>query len=151
MEETGTFSVGKGVLLPLDDLARTLVGKLKVGDRVLVKVHRPRNPDHHRLAFAVLQRIAAAKGESVETVLTWLKVALGRVDFVLMPSGKSVACPRSISFSSMSQDEFQRFWNEALRLIFEHIMPGLPEPEYEELRAMIAGDAARAEDDQRGE
>ena len=151
MEETGTFSVGKGVLLPLDDLARTLVGKLKVGDRVLVKMHRPRNPDHHRLAFAVLQKIAAAKGETVETILTWLKVATGRVDFVLLPSGKTVACPRSISFSAMSQGEFSRFWKEALPLITEHILPGLPEPEYEELRAMIAGDAARIEDDQRGQ
>lgn len=140
MEEIGTFSVGKGVLLPLDDLARGLVGKLKTGDRVLVKVHRPRNPDHHRLAFAVLQKIASAKGETVETVLTWLKVALGRVDFVMLPSGKTVACPQSISFSAMSQDEFQRFWNEALPLITEHILPGLTVPDYEEIRGIIGGD-----------
>ena len=151
MQETGIFTLAKNALLPGDDNARDILAKLKIGDRVLVKVHRARNPDHHRLAFAVLQKIAGAKGETVETILTWLKVATGRVDFVLLPSGKTVACPRSISFSAMSQDEFSRFWKEALPLITEHILPGLPEPEYEELRAMIAGDAARIEDDQRGE
>ena len=97
MEETGTFSVGKGVLLPLDDLARTLVGKLKVGDRVLVKVHRPRNPE----------------------VLTWLKVALGRSGFRLDAEREECGLPAFHQLLlTMSQDEFQRFWNEALAADF---------------------------------
>lgn len=149
MQETGVYTVGKNVLLPSDDNARGIMERLKVGDRVLVKVHRARNPAHHALAFAVLQRIAEAKGVPVETVLTWLKVGLGRVDFVQLPNGKTVACPQSISFAAMPQDEFQRFWNEAWPLITDHILPDLPQYEVDEIRAIVASDYADTAKDRR--
>lgn len=138
MEQKGIFSVARNALIPMDERARTLMGALKIGDRVLVNVHRPRWIEHHRLAFAVLNKIADAKGVSVDELLTWLKVATGRVDFVAMPNGKKVACPKSISFASMDQGEFQRFWDEAFRLISEHILPGVDLKTFEEVREIVA-------------
>jgi hypothetical protein len=145
MEAKGLFGVTHNALLPMDGRAREIMGSLKIGDKVLVRVHKARNPEHHRLAFAVFQRIAEAKGVSVETVLTWLKVATGRIDFVAMPNGKMVVSPQSISFESMPQNEFQRFWEECWSVITEQLLPGLPEKEYEDIRALVSRDDARME------
>lgn len=138
MNEKGTFTVGKNVLIPQDDRAHDILAKLKVGERVLTNVHKPRYIEHHRLAFAVLQKVAEAKGESVDTVLTWLKVCTGRVDFVQMPNGKVVTAPKSINFASMDQAEFSEFWKEAIQLICDHILPGCDEHTFDEIREMIA-------------
>lgn len=137
MEATAIFSVTKNALLPLDDRARELMAKLKLGDKVLVKVHRPRYIEHHRLTMSVLNKIADAKGVPVETLLTWLQVAMGRVDFVKLPNGKVVASRQSIAFASMDQTEFQRWWDEAWRLISEHILPGVDQKVFDEITGIV--------------
>lgn len=142
MEAKGTFSVGQNAILPQDDRAREIMRALTIGDKVLVKVHRARNPEHHRLAWAVFSRIGDAIGEPAEKVLLWLKVATGRVDFERLPNSKVIPLPRSIKFESMSQDDFQSFWNDCWPIITEQILPDLPEAEFNELRAIIAGKAA---------
>src|SRR5690606_12876374 len=127
-----------------DDHAHGIMSQLKIGDKVLINVHKARWPEHHRLAFAVMQRIAEAKDVPVETVLTWLKVSTGRVDFVEMPNGKIVAAPQSISFASMSQDEFRRFWDDCWKLIAEHILPDVSQEAFDEIRRIIDGEAKAA-------
>lgn len=138
------FSVKNNAFVPADDRAREIMSALKIGDKVLLNVHKARWPEHHRLAFAVMQRIADAKGVPVETVLTWLKVATGRVDFIQMPNGKVVAAPQSISFSAMSQDDFQRFWDECWLHISERILPNVSKDEFEEIRSIVARPDTRA-------
>lgn len=137
MEAKGVFTVGKNAMIPHDDRGREIMAALSTGDRVLVKVHRARNPEHHRLAWAVFQRIGNSVGEPAEKVLLWLKVATGRVDFERMPNGKVIGLPRSTKFESMSQGEFQEFWNDAWPVITEQILPGLPRAELDELRAIV--------------
>jgi hypothetical protein len=142
MEAKGLFTVGKNVMLPMDTRARDIMATLKPGDRVLVKVHRARNPEHNALAHVVFDRIAKATGHSIDEVKLFLKAATGRVDFVRLPNGKVIAAPRSLKFESMSQDEFQQFWDECLPIICEQILPDLPKREFEELREIIAGKLA---------
>lgn len=125
MKGKGIWRVTEAGLVPADDEARECMAALKAGQRVFADVHRPRNIDHHRWFFALLHKIAEAKGETPETVLTWLKVAMGRVDFVRLPSGKVVAAPQSVAFASMDQREFARFTDEAVRLVCQHILPGV--------------------------
>lgn len=143
MESTALFTVGKGALLPKDDRAREMFrGGLSIGDKVLVKVHRARNVEHNALAHAVFDRIAKATGYSPEVIKLWLKRETGRVDLVKMPDGKYMPAPRSMKFESMSQDEFQAFWDEAWVIIGEQIMPHIPDKDFEEIRAIVTEKAA---------
>ena len=139
MEAKGVFNVGKGALLPSDERARDLMRAMKTGDKVLVKVHRARNPEHNALAHVVFQRIADATGMTMDAIKLWLKWETGYVDIVAMPNGKRIAAPRSLKFESMSQDEFQSWWDEALPIINEKVMGKLPPKEFEEIRRIIAG------------
>ena len=145
MKATGTFTVGKGALLPHDARAREMWPRLKIGDRVLVKVHHARNPQHNELAHAVIDRIASAMGLPVDVIKLWLKWETGRVDLVALPNGKYIHSPRSLSFAAMSQDEFQEFWNEAWLVISEKIMPRIPLQDLEEIQAIVAGSTPRSE------
>jgi hypothetical protein len=144
MESRGIFTVGKNALIPGDARARDIMAGVSVGDRVLVKLHRPRYIEHHRLAYAVFQRIADAIGQPVDNVVLALKFHTGHVDLVKLPDGRHIAAPRSLNFASLSQDEFQSWWREALEIIKETILPGLPQREYEEIREIIAGRAEAA-------
>jgi len=141
MKAKGTFSVGKGgVLIPHSEQAREIAGKLNVGDRVLVHVHKARWPEHHDLAWWVFRKVGNSIGEPAEKVLLWLKVATGRVDFERLPNGKLIPLPHSISFESMSQDEFQRFWDDCWPILTEQIVPNMPDEDYEELRRAVCRD-----------
>lgn len=137
MEGKALFSVARGALLPMDERGKDLMGELNVGDKVLVKVHRPRNPEHNALAHLVFGRIAKAIGQPMDVIKLWLKYETGRVDLVKMPNGKFMPNPRSLSFESMSQDEFQSFWDEAWPVIGEKIMPKIPEKDFQEIREIV--------------
>ncbi len=138
----GVFTAGKNALLPNDTRAHEIMHQLKPGDRVLMTVHRARNPEHNALAHVVFQRIADAIGKPMEVVKLWLKWETGRVDLVELPTGKHIPNPRSFKFESMGQDEFQAFWDEAWPIIAEKVLPNLPRETFEELRAIVAREAA---------
>lgn len=142
MQAKGVFSVSNNALIPVDERAREIMAGRKIGDKVLVHVHAARWPEHHRMAWAVFSLIGAAKGVPPEKVLLWLKVATGRVDFEKLPNGKVIPLPQSINFESMSQDEFQRFWDDCWSVITEQLLPDLPEHEYEQIRTIVAREAA---------
>lgn len=140
MEAKGLFIRADDSLLPIDDRGREIIGKLNGGDKVLVHIHRARYPEHHRLAWKVFSVIGEAIGKPAEWVLSSLKVRTGRFDFIELLGGIISVHPHSIRFESMSQDEFQKFWNDCLPIIFEEFMPEIPEPVFTELRDMIAGE-----------
>ena len=139
MESKALFLVTNGALLPADDRGRDMLKDLKMGDKVLVKVHRARNPEHNALAHVVFDRIAKAIGQPMDVVKLWLKWETGRVDLVKMPNGQHIPNPRSLKFESMSQDEFQSFWNDAWPIIGEKILPNIPEKDFQEIRDIFAG------------
>jgi len=119
-----------------------MVSKLKEGERVMVSVQRARYPEHHRLVFAVLSRLAKATGRTTETILLHLKAETGYVDLVQLPDGRILGNPQSIAFENMGQDEFQAWWKEAEQIIKEQYLPALPNVQYEEIRDILIGDKA---------
>lgn len=101
-----------------------LMGKWKVGDVLKCTVKRPRNPNQHRLYWAVLQTVFenSDKWPTVEALHRDLKLALGLVDWhVSMWAEKHITypVPRSIAFDSMSQDEFEEYLQKALEKVEE--------------------------------
>ena len=133
------------VLVPAHDEGRAIISRLKEGERVLLHVDRVRYPDHHRLAFAVFQELADAMGMPVDKVVLWLKWETGLVDVVLLPNKKVIAEARSISWEAMGQDEFQEWWNEALTVIKEKMLPEVDRRHFEKIRDIIVGEDRRVE------
>src|SRR5262245_19656301 len=118
MRKKGLFMADNLRLVPSDDRAMEIMEGLEEGNpKVLVWVHKARYPEHHRLAWAVFQRIADATGQTAENILLWLKLQTGRFDYVQLLDGSVREHPHSIAFESMAQDEFQQFWNDALVVI----------------------------------
>lgn len=142
MTDKGVFIRSiNGDFIPYDERAMEITISCPVGKKVLMRVHKARNPEHNGLAHAVFQKIAQAIGQPLDVVKLWLKWETGRVDLVKMPNGRRIANPRSFAFEAMSQDDFQAFWNDALPIIAEKVMPQMPQEVYEELRRMISGNA----------
>jgi len=130
MQELAYFQHKNGCLIPADDKAVQLVGKVARSNKgVLVKLHTPRNPRHHRLFFALLNEVIEAGGwdGSTNTLLVWIKVATGHVETFISPTGKTVYTPKSISFGSMPQNEFNPFFDAAIKHVCERLLRGANE------------------------
>lgn len=143
MKAKGLFTVAKQAFLPSDERARGMFapGALKIGDKVLIKVHRARNPEHNALAHVVFDRVARAIGRPMKTVKLWLKWETGHIDLVQLPTGKYLPEARSLKFESMGQDEFQEWWDEALLIMQESVLTQIPQEEFDEIRAIITGES----------
>lgn len=148
MKQKGVFSlklshhVGGARILAWyaeDARAKKIMNEVEIGKKTLMWVHKARYPEHHRYAFAVLAKIGDAMGLPAETILLWLKYETGRCDWIRMPDGRTVEHPQSIAFESMDQKEFQKFWDDALVVIKDKVLPRVPQEVYDEIVAMISG------------
>jgi hypothetical protein len=113
-----------GALWPMDDDGRELMAAMANDKRVLVNVHAPRNLIHHRLLFYLLKRVCesgAWQGDE-DTLLEWLKIGCRHTRTVVGPDGKPYYVPESISFESMPQDKFRRFFDRAVYLICSKLL-----------------------------
>lgn len=113
-----TGSVGEDALRSIHD-----------GDFVMVEVKQGRNLAHHQKFFALLDLVRRnqSKYQTTEDLLTAVKIYTGHYDIVQLHDGKPVIAPKSISFARMDQQEFGQFYDKVIRLVCEHIIPGLPE------------------------
>jgi hypothetical protein len=72
----------------------------------------------------------ATEYETPERLLVYLKIRLGRFDLMRLPGKRQpVPIPQSISFQAMKQDEFGRFFQESVQVIFSEILPAECEDE----------------------
>lgn len=133
-----------GTLHPVGEDATRVMKSIKPDEKVLVTVHRARYPEHHRLVMAVVSKIAEAMGVAHNVILLWLKWETGLIDIVELPNGMRCHDPRSISFESMGQDEFQEWWNDALIVIKEKMLPKLNAREFRQVRDIITGERKAA-------
>ena len=121
MRRKGLFmrgtSQGHDILVPVNSQALETIREVDQSTKVLCWVHKARYPEHHALAFAVMQKLADGCGVTVEVVLLSLKYETGRWDWVELISGAKVKHPRSIAFESMAQADFQKFWDDAIAVI----------------------------------
>jgi hypothetical protein len=116
---------GCRALIPADQRAIAETVRWEFGETVAVKITRGRSLPMHRLFWGILDHVAKASAfENGERLLVALKIRLGRYDLMMMPNGKVVPVPQSISFGSMPQDDFQRFMDESIQLICTEVLPG---------------------------
>lgn len=105
-------------LVPVDEQGEAMLAKWKRGDAVMVDVRRPRNPYHHRLMFAVAKLVVenSEHYSSVEQFIEDAKFYAGHVERHVTWTGKAHWRTKSISFASMSQDDFAPFFDKTIEL-----------------------------------
>ena len=119
-----------GSLVPASPRAEAVMAKLKADDLVTVEVKQPRNLAHHRKFFALLDLIFEnqQRFRTCDEMLVAIKVYMGVCNTMALKDGTAVRVPRSISFASMDQPEFERFYEMVLDVVAEHIIPGIDKP-----------------------
>lgn len=103
-------------LIPADWNAEEWLQSVPDGKEVLIDWRKPRHPENHRHLFAIL-RLAVEQLEDyadTDSLLDALKIACGHVRPVMKADGNMIFLPKSINYSAMSEQDFQRFKNRAL-------------------------------------
>ena len=132
----------ENVLVPTSKAGQLAIDKLKFGALYKIEPKQPRNSKQHRLFWAFVTYVAEALNDgpagamwTAENVKDDLLVATGRTRNRPMtrverarhnvPEGAvaMVARPVSISFVSMSGDEFSAFMDDAMAYVRDHLAP----------------------------
>lgn len=132
-------------LSPADDHARKVLGKIALGATVGVEYRQPRNGPMHKRYWALMQMILNNSEQygSVEQVSDHVKCLSGHCTVVCsQKTGEALLVPKSISFSNMDQAEFEDFWDRVVKVIVEHILPGVTVPQIEEELLQLIGGAS---------
>jgi hypothetical protein len=114
-----------------------------VGDVLRADLSKPRNPKHHALVMALLQRVLENQDGllTMNQLLTVVKIKLGRASpFIDAASSRTFWVVDSISFDAMDQGEFEVFWSDLCKLIAKDYFPGMAPALVSELATMM-GDA----------
>ncbi len=117
---------GVAALVPMDEDGQLILAAWPVGKRVMVDVHVPRNPGHHRLMFAIFKMLSDSgvwEGDQ-EAFLDWAKYATGWVRVAITHTGEPVTVPKSIAFESMDQTAFREFFDKLMAAISERLLGG---------------------------
>jgi hypothetical protein len=112
--------------IPADDEAAEVLKNYSQGTVVSCDIKRPRNYEHHKKLFALLNIVVdnQERFKSVAELLDAIKFELGYTETRETFDGW-VRIPKSISFASMSQDEFNKFYSRSIDAILAHVLPGI--------------------------
>jgi len=120
---------------------RAKLKRMQAGAMMMISYKQPRNLKHHRKFFALVHAIVANSEtyDTEEKALIAVKLAAGHVDFVPDPkTGELTAVPKSVSFPSMDQDEFEEFYERAVQGVITHICPHMTRLDLDRAIEMVA-------------
>jgi hypothetical protein len=143
--------VQKGCFVPADRSTQERLRErgFKAGDLVFMEIRKPRNPRFHRLAHALGQlcaeNIEAFDGMEAHRVLKRLQIEAGvgcdNMGIIIPGIGKCLhVLPRSLSFESMSEDEFYEVVRGFCRHIAANYWPTLTSEQVEEMAGVMIND-----------
>ena len=120
-----------GSLVPTDEEGEELLRSLPQHQIVKCKLTRPRNVQHHRKFFALVNLVFENQERyaNVDELLAALKIAVGHVNIIVMPNGNEYRIPKSIAFHKMDQTEFDRFYARVVDVVIKHFLPGVTRDE----------------------
>jgi len=115
-----------GALWPEDEKSAEAIRKIPRHTSVPVRLLRERNPEQLKLYWRVLDRVVEATGRwrTPEELHLALKIATGHIEEVKLVTGRRVLVPESVAFDAMSEDEFIRYFDQAMRVLCEEVMGG---------------------------
>ena len=103
-------------LVPINDLGNEQLAELPLDEIIKAKISRPRNVGHHRKFFALVKVVFDNQDHytNQETMRKVMIMQAGYYDTIKVMKGDTVYLPKSISFGSMDQNEFQEFYERFL-------------------------------------
>ena len=114
-------------LRPTDAIGGEALERVPLNEDVKVEITRPRRIKFHRKFFALLNAVFAHQSTyaTMNTFRAAIEVALGFGETIKLPDGRTIIIPKSISFASLDQAEFEQLFDRAVELIVTRIIPGL--------------------------
>lgn len=119
-------------LIPMYDSDYDEKQRLKVGETVLCRISKPRNYEFHKKFWALVRMTFENLPErlhrmldifSEEDMLVSLKLDLGYAT-TFWHGNRQVVRLESISFASMDETEFERFYQRSIDIILEKYLRG---------------------------
>lgn len=106
-------------LVPSLEEDKDKASKIKHGEVIQVEFKRIRNPKFHKKYFALLQIVAEYddRYDTVNDVLLVMKLKLGHYRTIVNTDGRVIYVPKSISFGSMEQIDFEDFYSRTINKI----------------------------------
>lgn len=130
----------KGGFAASDHASAEAIQAVKIGSVHTVQLRLCRNPQRHRLYWAVLNKlIEGGSAYTTEGLHAFFRTHLGYTREIKMPVGTRVEL-LSISFNAMNEAEFSAYINGVLKLIRESILPKLPEGDWQHEFVDMIGD-----------
>lgn len=110
---------------------RELLKAWRLGDVLRAEVRKPRNGQFHRKYFALLHLAFdnQERWERFDHFRTAVQIAAGHCETVIGFDGSVNYQPRSISFGSIDQMEFERLYGEVKQVLMNEIFTGISEAE----------------------
>lgn len=131
----------RGGLMPVGVVGQEAMDTIADGAMLMVEVKQPRNIDHHRKMFALLNLIFKNQSHyrTQDEMLDAIKVYVGHCDFMYLRDGSTVARPKSISFAKLDQLAFNEFYDRVIDVVCQYIIPNLDREDLKrELEAFAA-------------
>jgi hypothetical protein len=119
---------------------RRKLDTMPIGSWLRFEWARPRNGPHHRKFMALVQLVTDNSEiyDTTEKALVAIKLSAAYFDPHIDPtSGEIIKVPRSISYDSMEQDDFDDFYNAALDGILQVILPTMDRETANQLLGVI--------------
>lgn len=111
--------VDRGCFRPYEDVGWEVFDNLPRGSKVMAIITQPRNPEHHAKLWALAHAVANFDKDFVdaEDAVEWAKLHIPNMHKEYrLRDGRLAIKTRSISWASMDQIKFARFYDRALWL-----------------------------------
>lgn len=117
-----------GGLFPADPVTAEMLDGVGQGQTAVTdEPKRRRNPQFHKLMMSILHKVVehtAPRFADIDDLMFELKLRTGMFKEIDTRRGVRLV-PRSVSFASMSEQQFQRVSDRWLYIISTEIMPGV--------------------------
>jgi len=93
------------------------------------KASKPRNGGHHRKAWALINFIFQnqKRYNEINDLMVEIKLKTGHYKEHITTKGKVIYVPKSISFASMSQDDFNVWYDKLINVALQHFCGDMDE------------------------
>lgn len=126
-------------LEPANDIARDLLGKVKLGSVVRVDVKRPRSLPWHARYWALVSLISDNSSRTPDEVHALLKLKAGLVKRMEERNGTVWAIPDSVAFDRMTAEEWAVYWDKVVQIVCADLLPGVTAEQLRQELANLAG------------
>lgn len=130
-----------GRLVPDDDQSRERLARFRVGDPIRLQASKPRNYKYHQKFFALIEVVFEnqEKYDSMEALRAELTMRAGWYEEHHHITGKVSYSPKSISFASMDQVEFEELFSKVIDVAIEYFLQGSTREEIEQAAMEVIG------------